>query len=361
MADIRAANPYGIGLISEVIAQLSNIEVDTKQLRTYANQIHYTRGKLYDIHQQIHNLYLKVGLVDLYNLVKTNIAIKNNLWRLDECEKYLRRTIEEFERTESDLKKIDPTDPAAVMAANVVFTTTSAFDTVFGAFGKKSSSPTISDFLNGDWIDHYFPNCPLWLRESLKEGISDIAEGFFGEEIGSFGEIASKVLDGDYLGALKEVTEKIYKEDGFFNSLGPKFFINSVFGMVEQTNEFLEDPSLENFLSIGWSGTVGSALETTGDAAWGVVKFIPGVSDWYEAHGATDMESAFNTAYTEWARTIFGDDMAEYCGSYYANHGGLFGGLWYGFGEIKKEVSASVKKHGGWIGCWCSGWNSIFS
>lgn len=229
---------------------------------------------------------------------------------------------------------------------------------------EKSDYQTTAEvmqWLSGDWIDEQFGDLPLWMRESLKETLKDVADKAFGDGFGSAYDVTQKILEGDYLGALKKVTGVLYKKEGFFNSLGPKFYTNSVFGMVEEYIEYAKDPSLTNLLSIGWSGTVGSVLETTSDAAWDVVKYIPGVSDWYEQHGAEDAGDAFNVAYTEGVRAIWGDDMAEYCGSYYANNGGLFKGLVNGFKEIKSYVDDSCEKHGGIFGVWLNGWNSMFN
>ena len=231
------------------------------------------------------------------------------------------------------------------------------------------TAAAVMDWLDGEWIDEQLSDLPLWMRESIKEALSDASDGFFGDGFGDAYGITQKILEGDYLGALKDATEALYgaynkshKIDlNFFEKLGPKFYINSVFGMAEEYMEYAKDPSLQNLLSIGWSGTVGSVFETAGDAAWGVVKYIPGVSDWYEEHGATDMGSAFNVMYTESVRAIWGDDMADYCGSYYANNGGLFDGLVNGFKEIKQAVDESCEKHGGILGVWLNGWNSMFN
>ena len=229
---------------------------------------------------------------------------------------------------------------------------------------EKTDTQTVAavmEWLDGGWIDEQLSGLPLWMRESIKEALSDASKEFFGDNFGSAYDITQKILEGDYLGALKKATGVFYNKKGFFNSLGPKFYINSVFGMAEEYIEYAKEPSLQNLLSIGWSGTVGSVFETTGNAAWDVAKYIPGVSDWYEEHGATDMGSAFNVAYTETVRAIWGDDMADYCGSYYANNGGLFDGLVNGFKEIKRAVDDSCEKHGGIVGVWLNGWNSMFS
>lgn len=223
------------------------------------------------------------------------------------------------------------------------------------------SAASVMEWLNGKWIDEQLSGLPLSVREHIKKALEEAGNGFFGENFGDAYDITQKILDGNYLGALKDATGVFYKKEGFFEGLGPKFVINSAFGMAEEYVQYAKNPNLENLLSIGWSGTVGSVFETCGDAAWDVAKFIPGVSDWYGEHGATDMGSAFNVAYTETVRAVFGDDMADYCGSYYADNGGLFGGLVNGFKEIKRAVDDSCEKHGGIMGVWLNGWNSMFS
>lgn len=226
------------------------------------------------------------------------------------------------------------------------------------AVPQKPTPDELADLLSGDWIDKEFPNLPQSAREHLKKVLELIGEKLYGDDITDINSILAEVARGDYVEALKEAAKMIYcGKPGFFANLDGEFYINSVFGMLEEYGDYCKDPSLINLLNIGWSGTVGSVLETVSDKSWGFVKYIPGISEWYEKHGATDGASAFNVMYRESMRAIFGDDMAEYCGSYYEKNGGLFGGLVNGFKEIGGYIG---EKSGGIVEVWKSGWNSIF-
>ena len=139
-------------------------------------------------------------------------------------------------------------------------------------------------------------------------------------------------------------------------------------------------------------------MRTGAEEAYDVVAKIPFISDWYDKYGVENGNDMVNVAYTEWTRAIFGDSVADYVGSYYADNGGLFKGLVHGFDEINLECIRSVfgdnaadsvqryyaenggqikdllysasdlqgiikessDKAGGLLKLWQNGWNSIF-
>ena len=230
--------------------------------------------------------------------------------------------------------------------------------------GENGESQQIADAMKwakGDWIDDAFADKPLWFRESLKESLKDVYKNTFGVDLVAAYDATQKLLKGDVIGALKKCANDLFKGETYFGKLETKFYINQVLDGVEGYWKFVEEPSFENLVQIGWNIGPKAVLETTSDAAWDVVKLIPGVSDWYEQHGATDAGGAFNTMYTEWTRVFFGDKIADGVSTYYADNGGLFSGLVNGGKEIANEVKKSCDKHGGIVGVWLSGWNSIFN
>lgn len=240
--------------------------------------------------------------------------------------------------------------------------------------GNNHKPPTIMDNIKDiqdvfKYIDKQYSKMPMWLRENLKS----LAKKACDSGVDAY-EVASMLINGDFEGAIKKFNKSLSDEAGdaistivtgaskltWSQKLLGKYVVNSVWGGVEAYSEYFKKPTLTNLGNVVWSSTVGSVLKTAGDSAYKVVSHIPGISDYYESKGATDMESMFNIAYSEWTGAIFGKDVGDYVSTYYADNGGLFKGLVNGFSTIKDEVEASCAKHGGLLGVWKSGWNSIF-
>lgn len=226
--------------------------------------------------------------------------------------------------------------------------------------GESQAAADVMSWLKGDWIDEAFADKPLWFRENLKESLKDIYKDTFGSDLVAAYDATQKLLKGDVIGALKKCANELFKGETYFGKIETKFYVNMVLDGVEGYWKFVEEPNFENLLQIGWNIGPKPVFETTGNAAWDIVKLIPGVSDWYEQHGATDMGSAFNVAYTEWTRVFFGDNVANEVSTYYADNGGLFPGIYNAGKFIVDEVKKSCDQHGGIFGVWQSGWNSIF-
>lgn len=329
---------------------MSNLIVDTGKLNKYADRISSVNSRINQLDYRLNSLYWQVGLLDLFKLIQAD-ALTGYSWRLYRCQNYLIQTASDFNQVEQELdydRFIEKVNALPNYSNGKV-----SFDNVAG----------FMEWLGGEWIDQddTFGKLPMWMRESLKETIKELADELIVDSFSDYWEAAQNLFEGEYIEALKEIAGAIYEDDNFFKNLAPQFYVNSVFGMVEEYIEYAQDPSLINLLSIGWSGTVGSALETGGEAAWDIVKLIPGISDWYDERGVEDAGGAFNAIYTEGVRLIFGDDMADYCGSYYAENGGLFNGLVNGFGEIADYIGDACEDAGGIVGLWKSGWNSIFA
>ena len=225
-----------------------------------------------------------------------------------------------------------------------------------------------------DLIDEQYNKLPSSVRENIKS----CAKNWFGSGVSAY-EITHQLFDKDFEGAIEKfckdiadkagdgISEIVFSDGspdfelGFDQKLYGKYIINSIWDGTKATKEFIDNPSMENLIQIGWNSTVGSVLDTVADEAYSFVSKIPFIGDWYAKRGATDGGSIFNVAYTEWTRAIFGDDMANSVSTYYADNGGRFKGLVNGYDVIKDAVTDSCKKSGGIINMWLDGWKIIFS
>lgn len=180
-------------------------------------------------------------------------------------------------------------------------------------------------------------------------------------------EIVNLIADGDYGGASqllgKAGLDEYFKM--FYDSVTGKMYSDFTFNWIDSTAEAVTEaylhPSFENIAQVGWNMTVKPTLETCGDYIWdgltvgditlfpGVAN-IPGLSDFYVEHGAHDAASMGNVALTELYRILGGDDAADYVQSYYADHGGVFQGVYDGVVEIGSFVVDQA----------VNGWHSLF-
>lgn len=86
---------------------MSNIILDTNLLRQYANRLHAVKKRLHNIDLRLDGLYLKVGLLGLYRLIRADLII-GDFKKLDLAQAYLNETANDFEATERKLQAIDP-------------------------------------------------------------------------------------------------------------------------------------------------------------------------------------------------------------------------------------------------------------
>ncbi len=171
--------------------------------------------------------------------------------------------------------------------------------------------------------------------------------------------IATKIMEGDYMGALEELGEngvkaavKIIAEDiqgviidSSDVSKYAKYVINLTENTAEGVTEFCLDPSFENFGKIVWNITAQPILDTAGSEIEKYVKLIPGISEYYyDECGAEDIGDVANIALGDFYGLITGDeDMKQYASTYYEEQGGLWEGLYNG----GKEIVSFVKDSGG--------------
>lgn len=78
------------------------IRVDTGKLRTYASRLKSVNGRLVKLGGRMDDLYFKVGLRDLYNLIQADL-LTGSSWRITNCAKYLDETANDFDGTERNV------------------------------------------------------------------------------------------------------------------------------------------------------------------------------------------------------------------------------------------------------------------
>lgn len=78
------------------------LRVDTSKLRVYADKLEIVNNRLRVLNQRIDNLYLKVGLRDLFNLLQADLLMGPS-WQISNCIRYLNETANDFEVTERNI------------------------------------------------------------------------------------------------------------------------------------------------------------------------------------------------------------------------------------------------------------------
>lgn len=178
-------------------------------------------------------------------------------------------------------------------------------------------------------------------------------------------KVVDKIMEGDYLGALKILGKEGYKDiakeyitaAGFvLNKNQQAAYINYGLNVIKNTvsgakEVILEGPSLENFGKIAWNLTAQPILDTAGDYIYKAVNLVPGVSEYYESRGAKDIGDMASIALGElYGMLSPNPEMKEYASTYYEEQGGLWEGLWNGGKEIVSFVAdngpiGAVKKY----------------
>lgn len=207
--------------------------------------------------------------------------------------------------------------------------------------------------------------------ESLPEGMQKYIEKMLINQLGlsdakTVYEVINLMADGDYGGASQKIGKKgldeyfamIYGVEGVVYS---DFAYNWLNSTSEALTEAYLNPTAQNIAHVGWNMTVQPVLDTCGEYVWnGItigdvtipgVSAIPSISDFYYEHGAHDFYSAANVVLTEGYRMILGDEAADYAQSYYADHGGVFQGVYDGMVEIGGYTAEQIAN------AWHSIWN----
>lgn len=78
------------------------IRVDTAKLRAYAERLGKVNKRLAILDGRMDDLYFKVGLRDLFNLIQADL-LTGSSWRITNCAKYLDETANDFDGTERNV------------------------------------------------------------------------------------------------------------------------------------------------------------------------------------------------------------------------------------------------------------------
>lgn len=78
------------------------IKVHTAKLRAYAGRLIAVNNRLVSVDRRMDELYLKVGLRDLFNLIQADLLTGSN-WRVTNCAKYLDETANDFDAVERNV------------------------------------------------------------------------------------------------------------------------------------------------------------------------------------------------------------------------------------------------------------------
>lgn len=234
------------------------------------------------------------------------------------------------------------------------------------AFSKVSD---LSSWLAG-YLDKYgsFPN-------GMGEMIDTLAD-MAGIDTDTMKSVLEKISDGDYEGALRAAGEKgidtvagwmsgDISSDSWVGQLQEltggklglsgleKSYFKNLFGDTFGTagnivkDMYSDNPDygyeLNQLGQFAWNIGPGAAIKTTGDAAYNVIKNIPGVGDFYAERGATDGESMISAAIGELTYMVTGDrEAAAADADYYRAHGGFAQGVVDGVADISSFVGERI-------------------
>lgn len=81
------------------------IEVNTATLYYYADRLIAVNNRIIQLDERVNNLYKKVGLRDLFNVIKNN-SLKSGTYKIRNCSKYLDETASDFENVEHDVASL---------------------------------------------------------------------------------------------------------------------------------------------------------------------------------------------------------------------------------------------------------------
>lgn len=82
----------------------TQILIDTYKLRNYAQRLDSVNKRVKDLDIRLKSLYGKIGLLDLFNLIRADILIGES-WKISCCSDYLRETADDFDNVEREIMK----------------------------------------------------------------------------------------------------------------------------------------------------------------------------------------------------------------------------------------------------------------
>ena len=220
-----------------------------------------------------------------------------------------------------------------------------------------------------------------WIAENAQTGVnSDLMIGAIskmtGVDAAGAKDILGKVMQGDYEGVLDTVADKGIDwvagalsgdlgsdtwvgqlEEATGGTLGlaglEKSFGKNVLGStLGNAKNIVKDMyfgdgnpayELEQLGEMAWNSGAGSVIKTTSDAAYNVVKNIPGIGDYYAEKGVTDGEGAIGSIIGDMTLMVTGDNQAAAADqNYYKNHGGIAKGVVDGVVDIGSYVADRI-------------------
>ena len=189
-------------------------------------------------------------------------------------------------------------------------------------------------------------------------------------------DILGKVMQGDYEGVLDTVADKgidwiagaLSGELGSdtwvgqmeeatggkfeFGGLEKSFYKNVLGGTLGNAKNIVKDMyfgdgnpayELEQLGEMAWNSGAGSVIKTTSDAAYNVVKNIPGIGDYYAEKGVTEGEGAIGSIIGDITLMVTGDSEAAAADqNYYKDHGGIAKGVVDGVVDIGSYVADRI-------------------
>ena len=220
-----------------------------------------------------------------------------------------------------------------------------------------------------------------WIAENAQTGVnSDLMIGAIskmtGVDAAGAKDILGKVMKGDYEGVLDTVADKGIDwvagalsgdlgsdtwvgqlEEATGGTLGlakleKSYFKNVLGGTLGNAKNIVKDMyfgdgnpayELEQLGEMAWNSGAGSVIKTTSDAAFNVVKNIPGIGDYYAEKGVTDGEGAIGSMIGDITLMVTGDsDAAAADQNYYKDHGGIAKGVVDGVVDIGSYVADRI-------------------
>lgn len=220
-----------------------------------------------------------------------------------------------------------------------------------------------------------------WIAENAQTGVnSDLMIGAIskmtGVDAAGAKDILGKVMKGDYEGVLDTVADKgidwvagaLSGELGSdtwvgqmeeatggkfeFGGLEKSFYKNVLGGTLGNAKNIVKDMyfgdgnpayELEQLGEMAWNSGAGSVIKTTSDAAYNVVKNIPGIGDYYAEKGVTDGEGAIGSIIGDITLMVTGDSQAAAADqNYYKDHGGIAKGVVDGVVDIGSYVADRI-------------------
>lgn len=177
------------------------------------------------------------------------------------------------------------------------------------------------------------------LTASQKAFLEYLGKEKLGSDVIKSIEIGEKFLQGDYAGALQDLSEASLK--GMFKVVCGEegaFYYNFGIDIGEAIAEFVQDPSAEAAGKIAWNASVQPVLDTAGGTIEDVIKLIPGISEYYyDENGAEDIGDVANIALGDFYG-LFGEEAKQYAANYYDEQGGLWEGIYNGRQEFFSYV-----------------------